>query len=125
MSNIKTEMVTEMKPADKEHNAGEGRSLRTRRVNYTINEKTTIKKNIKSCREVPLQIKMEKRNNLRIFCSTIIFENIRQMIIETIASNYALAKTENRDISGKVVIETVKMKEKNMQEELFQYLLPT
>ena len=119
-------MVTEMKPADKEHNnAGEGRSLRTRRVNYIINEKTTIKKNIKSCREVPLQIKMEKRNNLRIFCSTITFENIRQMIIETIASNYALAKTENRDISGKVVIETVKMKEKNMQEELFQYLLPT
>ena len=28
-----------MKPADKEDNAEEGRSLRSRRVNYAINEK--------------------------------------------------------------------------------------
>ena len=44
MSNniTKTEMVVEMKSAYKEDNAGEGRSLRSRRVNYTINEKTAI-----------------------------------------------------------------------------------
>ena len=120
MSNItKTEeMVIEMKPVDKEHNAEEGRSLRTRKVNYTINEKTAIKKKIRSCREVPLQIKMEKGNNLIIFCSTTTFENIRQMVIETIASNYALEKTENRDISGKFVIETTKTKEKNARRAL-------
>ena len=36
----KTEMVVEMKSSYKEENAGEGRSLRSRRVmNYTINEK--------------------------------------------------------------------------------------
>ena len=40
------------------------------------------------------------------------------MIIETIASNYALEKTENRDISGKVVIETIKTKEKNARRAL-------
>ena len=40
----KTEMVVEMKPAYKEANAEEGRSLRSSRVNYTINEKTGIKK---------------------------------------------------------------------------------
>ena len=59
MSNntTKTEMVVEMEPAHKEDNV-EGRSLRSRRVNYTINEKTAIKKKIKSCREVPLEIKM-------------------------------------------------------------------
>ena len=74
-------------------------------MNYTINEKTAVKKKIKSCREVPLQIKTKKGNNLRIFCSTIAFENIRKIIVETIASNYALEKTENRDISGKVVID--------------------
>ena len=39
MSNktTRTEMVVEMEPAYKEDNAGEGRSLRSRRVNYTIN----------------------------------------------------------------------------------------
>ena len=50
---------------------------------------------------------MEKGNNLRIFCSTTAFEKIRKIIIETIASNYALDKTENRDISGKVVLEHI------------------
>ena len=34
-----TEMVVEMKPAYKEDSAGERRSLRSRRVNYTINNK--------------------------------------------------------------------------------------
>ena len=106
---VVTEMVAEMKPGNrgKEDNAKEVRRLRSRRKNYTINEKTAIKKKIKSCREVPLQIKMEKGNNLRIFCSTTAFEKIRKIIIETIASNYALDKTENRDISGKVVIEHI------------------
>ena len=46
MSNntTKTEMVVEMKSAYKEDNVGEGRSLRSRRVNYTINEKKSNKK---------------------------------------------------------------------------------
>ena len=62
---------------------------------------------------------MEKGNNLmRIFCRTTTFENIIKIIIETIASNYALEKTENRDISGKVVIETMKTKEKNARRAL-------
>ena len=87
-----------MKPGstNKEDNVEKKRSLRSRKVNYTINEKTAIKKKIKPCREVPLQIKMERGNNLRIFCSTAAFENIRKIIIETIVSNYALEKTENR-----------------------------
>ena len=38
---VVTKMVAEMKPGnrDKEDNVEEGRSLRSRRVNYTINEK--------------------------------------------------------------------------------------
>ena len=98
MSNntTKTEMVVEMEPAHKEDNV-EGRSLRSRRVNYTINEKTAIKKKIKSCREVPLEIKIEKGNNLKIFCSTTAFES-RKIIIETVANKYVLEMTENKDI---------------------------
>ena len=108
-----TEMVAEMKTGktDKDNNAGQWRSLRSRRVNYKINEKSSRKKKFKLCREVPLPINMEKRNNVRIFCSTTAFENIRKIIIETIASNYVLEKTENRDVS--VVIETIKTKEEN------------
>ena len=98
MSNntTKTEMVVEMKSSYKEENAGEGRSLRSRRVNYTINEKTAIKKKIKSCREVPLEIKMEKGNNLRIFCSTTAFENRKIIMKQLLAIMYILEMTENR-----------------------------
>ena len=53
-----------------------------------------------------------------MFCSKTSFENIRKIIIEIIASNYALEKTEKRDISGKVVIETIKTKEKNARRAL-------
>ena len=109
----KTEIVVKMISANKEDNAGEGRSLRSRRVN----EKAAIKKK-KSCREMPLEIKTEKGNNLRIFCSTTAFENIRKIIIETVASNYVLEMTENKDISGKVVIETIKTKERNARRAL-------
>ena len=120
MSNkiAKTEMVIEMESAHKEDNAGKGRSLRSRRVNYTINEKTAIKKKIKSCREVPLEIKMEKGNNLRIFCSTAAFENIRKIITETFASNYVLEITENKDILERVIIETIKTKERHARRAL-------
>ena len=49
-----------------------------------------------------------------MFCSTTAIENIRKIIIETIASNYALEKTKNRGTSVKVVIETIKTKKKNV-----------
>ena len=124
MSNntTKTEMVVEMKSSYKEENAGE-RSLRSRRVlNYTINEKTASIKKKKSCREVPLEIKMEKGNNLRIFCSTTAFEN-RKIIIETVASNYVLEMTENKDISERVIIETIKTKERNVRRALSIFVI--
>ena len=74
---------------------------------------------------MPLEIKMEKGNNQRISCSTTAFENIRKIIIETVASNYVLEKTKNRDIPGKGVIETIKTLFRVMPEELFQYLSST
>ena len=61
---------------------------------------------------------MEKGNNQRISCSTTAFENIRKIIIETVASNYVLEKTKNRDIPGKGVIETIKTKESNARRTL-------
>ena len=61
---------------------------------------------------------MEKGNNLRIFCSTTAFENIRKIIIKTVASNYVLEMRENKDILEKVVIRTIKTKERNARRAL-------
>ena len=60
---------------------------------------------------------MEKGNNLRIFCSTAAFGN-RKIIIETVGSNYVLEMTENKDISERVIIETIKTKERNARRAL-------
>ena len=61
---------------------------------------------------------MEKGNNLRTFCSTTAFENIRKTIIKTVASNYVLEMRENKDILEKVVIGTIKTKERNARRVL-------
>ena len=49
--------------------------------NFTLNEKASIQKNIKSCKDQSLVVKMEKGNNLRIYCSTTEFEKIRRQIV--------------------------------------------
>ena len=49
---------------------------------FTLNEKAAIqKKKIKSCKDQSLVVKMEKGNNLRIYCSTTEFEKIRRQIV--------------------------------------------
>ena len=48
---------------------------------FTLHEKAAIQKNIKSCKDQSLVVKMEKGNNLRIYCSTTEFEKIRRQIV--------------------------------------------
>ena len=49
---------------------------------FTLNEKAEKqKKKIKSCKDQSLVVKMEKGNNLRIYCSTTEFEKIRRQIV--------------------------------------------
>lgn len=45
------------------------------KMNYILNKSLTRTKE-KSCREERSVMKMEKANNLRIYCSTAAFENI-------------------------------------------------
>ena len=43
-----------------------------------MNEETAVRKKIKTCNEDPLVVKLEKRNNLRIFCSKTAFDGVKQ-----------------------------------------------
>ena len=42
--------------------------------NFTLNEKAAIQKNIKSCKNQSLVVKMKKINNLRLYYSKTAFE---------------------------------------------------
>ena len=77
--------------------------------NFT-NEKAAIQKKIKSCKGQSLVIKLEKGNNLRIYCSTIAFEKIRGETDRSIQENTNLEHTENQDQKGQVYSEILKSK---------------
>ena len=56
------------------------RRVITRRARFSMNEEAAVRKKIKTCNEEPLLVKLEKGNNLRIFCSTTAFEGVKQII---------------------------------------------
>ena len=64
---------------------------------FTLNEKAAIQKKIKSCKDQSLVVKMEKENNLRIYCSTTAFEKITRQIVRLIQENTSLEHIENED----------------------------
>lgn len=47
---------------------------------YKIDEKIAIEKKIKPYQNKPIQIKMEKGNNLRVYCSAVAFEGVRELL---------------------------------------------
>ena len=49
-----------------------------------MNEEAALRKKIKTCNEEALVLKLEKGNNLRIFCSTAAFEGVREIIKNTV-----------------------------------------
>ena len=51
---------------------------------FSMNEEVAVRKKIKTYNEELLLLKLEKRNNLRIFCSTTAFEEVEQIIESTV-----------------------------------------
>ena len=56
---------------------------------------------------------MEKGNNLRIYCSTTAFEEIRRQIVRSIQENTNLEHIENEDEKGQVYSEILRVKDKH------------
>ena len=87
----------------------------TRTPTYETNEKKKqqIKKFMASDNK-PIQIKREKGNNLKVYCSTVAFEAVRQIpkrkkILDT---NYTTNKTQTKGRTGKIVSEVVRVVQK-------------
>ena len=76
--------------------------IMTRATRCRINEKLAIDKKIKACNNEPIQIKMEKVNNLIACCSAVAFEGNKKKKLET---NYTINQTQIKDRTGKIVSE--------------------
>ena len=57
----------------------------TKTARFSKNEEAEVRKKIKTCNEEPLVVKLEKGNNLKIFCSTTVFEGLKQIIENTVS----------------------------------------
>ena len=56
------------------------RRMILRTVRFSMNDEVVLKKKIKACNEEALVLKLEKGNNLRIFCSTTAFGGVKEII---------------------------------------------
>ena len=98
----------------------ESRIMR-RTTRYRINEKIATDKKMKACNNEPIQIKMEKGNNLRVYCSAVVFEGVRGILEKILETNYTINQTQTKDKTGKIVsaVMRVAQKESRRNEAIF------
>ena len=84
----------------------------TRTARFSMSEELAIRKKIRTCNEEPLVVKHEKRNNLRIFCSTRAFEGVKQIIENTVSKTNKREHTRNEDQEVKIYSQSIRVREK-------------
>ena len=84
----------------------------TRTARFSMNEEAALRKKIKTCNEEALVLKLEKGNNLRIFCSTTAFEGVKEIIENTVRKSNKVEHLRNEDQGGGIYSESIRVKEK-------------
>ena len=59
-----------------------------------------------------LLVKLEKGNNLRIFCSTTAFDGVKQIIENTVSKINKIEYIRNEDQEGRIYSESIRVREK-------------
>ena len=57
-------------------------------------------------------LKLEKGNNLRIFCCTTAFEGVKEIIENTVRKSNKMEDLKNEDQGGRIYNESIRVKEK-------------
>ena len=90
----------------------DSRRVITRTARFSMNEEAAVRKKIKTCNKEPLLVKLEKGNNLRIFCSTTAFEGVKQIIENTVSKINKIEYIRNEDQEGRIYSESIRVREK-------------
>ena len=90
----------------------DSRRVITRTARFSMNEEAAVRKKIKTCNEEPLLVKLEKGNNLRIFCSTTAFEGVKQIIENTVSKINKIEYIRNGDQERRIYSESIRVREK-------------
>ena len=64
---------------------------------------------------------MEKGNNLRVYCSAVAFERVREILEKNLQTNYTINQTQTKNKTGKIAIEVIRVaqKESRRNEAMF------
>ena len=95
--NENEEVVVNKKEVSENSSYEDSRRMITRTARFSMNEEAAVRKKIKTCNEEPLLVKLEKGNNLRIFCSTTAFEGVKQIIENTVSKTNKIEYIRNKD----------------------------
>ena len=93
------------------------RRMIIRTTRFSMNEEAPLRKKIKTCNEEALVLKLEKGNNLRIFCSITAFEGVKEIIENTVRKSSKVEHLRNEDQGGRYIVK-VKESKKRSQEEI-------
>ena len=77
-----------------------------------MNEEVAVSKKITACNEEPLVVKLEKGNNLRVFCSATGFAGVKQVIENTDSKINKIEHIRNEDQEGRIYSDSIRIREK-------------
>ena len=93
----------------------------TSTARFSMNQEAAVRKNIKICNEEPFVVKLEKENNLRIFCSTTAFEEVEQIIEKTVSNINKIEYIRNEDQERRMYSESITVREKESRRNQLIY----
>ena len=88
------------------------RRMMTRTARFSMDEEAAVRKKIKTCNEESSAVKLEKGNNLRIFCIATAFEEVKQIVENTVSKINKIEYIRNEDQEGRLYSESIRVREK-------------
>ena len=84
----------------------------TRTARFSINEEVAVRNKVKTYNKEPLVVKLEKGNNLRLFCSTAAFGGVKQIIENKVSKINKIEHLRNGAQEARVHTESIRVREK-------------
>ena len=81
------------------------RKMITRTAGFSMNEESALRKKIKTYNKETLVLKLEKGNNLRIFCRTTAFEGVKEVIENRVRKSNKVEHLRNKDQGWRIYSE--------------------
>ena len=84
----------------------------TSAARFSVNQKAAVRNKIETCNKESLVLKLEKLNNLLIFCRTTVFQEVKRTIENTVSKINKVGHIRNEDQEGRIYRKSLRVREK-------------